>query len=200
MLELFGEISAVAAAAGINPWIAALLVMGLGHLGVLEAASPLLENTDLSEPTVVAVLVAALVLEQVADKIPGVDHVSDLVHLPMKPVVAAALGLALLIPHLSADPGGVQMALAGGAAGLVALLTHLGKAGTRVASTATTAGVGSPVLSVLEDLTAVGLVVVAILIPVLALVLVALLLLVAFRGVMALLRRKKAREDGSAKS
>lgn len=198
MLELFGEISAVAAAAGINPWIAALLVMGLGHLGILEAASPLLEGADLSEPTVVAVLIAALVLEQVADKIPGVDHISDLIHLPVKPAVAAALGVALLIPHLPGDPGAATMTLTGGAAGLVALLTHLGKAGTRVASTATTAGVGSPILSVLEDLTAVGLVVVAVLIPVLALILVGLLLLVAFRGVRALLKRRKNQDDASA--
>lgn len=193
MLELFGEISAVAAAAGINPWIAALLVVGLGHLGVLESVEPLLQNLDLSEPTLVAALALALVVEQVADKIPGVDHISDLVHLPVKPVVAATLGIALLLPHLSADPNGFALTAAGGAAGLVALLTHLGKAGTRVASTATTAGVGSPVLSVLEDLTAVGLVVVAVLIPILALVLVALLLAVAVRGLKALWIRRRAK-------
>ena len=195
MLELFGEISAVAAAAGINPWIAALLVVGLGHLGVLESVGPLLESMDLSEPTVVVALAIALVVEQVADKIPGVDHVSDLVHVPVKPAVAAALAVARLAPHLSGDPDAVSMTAAGGAAALVALLTHLGKAGTRLASTATTAGVGSPVLSVLEDLTAVGLVAVAALIPILALVLVGLLLLVAFKGMRALAGRMKTRSD-----
>lgn len=197
MLDLFGEISAVAAAAGINPWIAALLVLGLGHLGMLDSVSPMLENQDLSEPTVVGVLILALLVEQVADKIPGVDTVSDLVHLPVKPAMAAVLAIALLAPHLSGDPDTLSMTLAGGAAGLVALITHAGKAGTRVASTATTAGVGSPILSVLEDLTAVGLVIVAVVIPILALILVGLLLLVAFRGLKALLGRRRSRASPS---
>jgi hypothetical protein len=76
----------------------------------------------------------------------------------------------------------------------VALLVHLGKAGTRAAANVALAGIAAPVLSVVEDVTSVALVVAAVLLP--ALVLVGL-------GALALLmvlviRRRRARERRAA--
>ena len=198
MLDLVGEIGAIATAAGINPWIAAVLVLALDQVGWLDAARPFLENGELSDPALLGILILVLVVEQVADKIPGVDHLSDLIHLPVKPVMAAVLAVALLEPVVPWEAGPGTVGTVGGIAGVVALLTHLGKAGTRVASTTTTAGMGSPVLSVIEDLLAVALVVVGVLLPLVALVFIGLVLLVAARGVRALVRRKRATPQKAA--
>jgi hypothetical protein len=67
---------------------------------------------------------------------------------------------------------------------------HTGRAGIRPLSTVTTGGIGNPVLSTLEDLGALGLTVVAFVVPVLAL-LVALAL--ALGLVLLWLRRRRAR-------
>lgn len=70
-----------------------------------------------TDPAILIALIAAFLVEQIADKIPGVDHVSDLVHLPIKP--AAAVGLAMVVagpgdPSQLADCG-VPLAVAAAA-------------------------------------------------------------------------------------
>ncbi|MCU0314223.1 MAG: DUF4126 domain-containing protein, partial [Solirubrobacteraceae bacterium] len=77
--------------------------------------------------------------------------------------------------------------------GLVAAETSHGtRMAIRPFSTATTAGVGNPVLSLIEDVLSLGLSVVAIALPVLALLLVVALLVAAWR-VIRRLRRIRAR-------
>ena len=188
-LERIAEVSAVAAAAGINPWLAALTLVGLSALGMVEVGSLPIIDSELGDPVVLVVLVAAFLVEQVADKIPGVDHVSDLIHLPIKP--AAAIGLALVVaaPDDPTNLGDYLVPLAIAAA-IVALLAHLGKAGVRGGSTVTTAGVGNPVLSVIEDVGVVGLLLLAVLVPLLALLFVAVAVVLGVRTAVALLRRR----------
>lgn len=196
-IERIAEISAVAAAAGINPWLAALTLVGLSSLGMVDLGTLPFLHSELADPGILIALAAAFLIEQVADKIPGVDHFSDLVHLPVKP--AAAIGLAMVVagpedPSQLADYG-VPLAVA--AAG-VALITHLGKAGLRGGSTATTGGIGNPVLSVLEDVGVVGLIVLAVLLPIVAIVLVAgILWLSARRGARLVRRREEGRRNRS---
>jgi hypothetical protein len=127
----------------------------------------------------------------VVDKIPTLDHISDLVHLPIKPVVAVGLVLAVAAPEDVSSLGDLAIPLAIAAA-LVALLAHLGKAGLRAGSTAATGGLANPLLSVVEDLGVVGLIVAAVLVPLLALVLAALALGLAARGVTKWVRRARA--------
>ncbi|MEX2529695.1 MAG: DUF4126 domain-containing protein [Gemmatimonadota bacterium] len=187
-IERITEISAVAAAAGINPWLAALTLVGLSALDMVDMGTlPFLES-ELADPAILTALVAAFLLEQVADKIPGVDHVSDLVHLPIKP--AAAVGLAMMVagPDDPARLADYWIPLAVAAAA-VALITHLGKAGLRSGSTLATGGMGNPVLSALEDVGVVGLIVLAVLLPIVSLALVALVLWLSVRGIAKLLRR-----------
>ena len=109
----------------------------------------------------------------------------------LTPVVAVGLVLALAAPDDPSSLGDLAIPLAAAAA-LVALLAHLGKAGLRAGSTATTGGLANPLLSVVEDLGVVGLIVAAVLVPLLALVLAAFALVLAARGVTKWVRRARA--------
>lgn len=105
---------------------------------------------------------SAVVFELLGDKIPVLDHALDAGGIVVKPAAATLLTASMFT---SMDPvmATVLGLVAGGAtAGGV----HLVKAKARVASTAFTAGVANPVLSLIEDLVAVIGVVLAILIPV----------------------------------
>jgi hypothetical protein len=190
-LERIAAVSAAATAAGINPWLAALTLVGLSYLDWIELGPIPGLDTELSDPLVFFAIGVAFLIEQVVDKIPALDHISDIVHLPIKPAVAVGLVLAVAAPGDPSSLGDLAIPLAVAAA-LVALLSHLGKAGLRAGSTATTGGLANPVLSVLEDLSVVGLIVAAVLVPLLALILAAVALTFAVRGVVKWVRRARA--------
>jgi hypothetical protein len=159
--------------AGINAY-ATLLVFGL-----LARWQPALFHDEMarffsSTPVLIVVGVLYLV-EFVADKIPAVDHVWDVVHTVIRPAAGALVAWAAVsdkgIPH-----GAVILAtIIGGGAAFGA---HATKATLRAASTATTGGLANPVLSLIEDVFAFASAIVAILLP--WLVLVVMLLVVLF--------------------
>ncbi len=131
--------------AGINAY-ATLLVFGL-----VSRWQPAIFHDELARffaTTPVLIVVAVLYLvEFIADKIPTVDHVWDVIHTIIRPAAGALVAWAAVsdrIPH-----GAVILAavIAGGAA----LGSHATKATLRGASTLTTGGLGNPVLSLLED-------------------------------------------------
>ncbi|MEJ5868465.1 DUF4126 domain-containing protein [Pseudokineococcus sp. 5B2Z-1] len=186
----------LASAAGLNAWLPLLL------LGAAARWTDVVALPDgwawLSDPGVLAVLAVLLLVEALADKVPGVDHVNDALQTVVRPLaggVAASAGTG------GADGGGAVAAggdaswLAGvdwttvlaGAA--VALVVHLLKAAGRAAVNATTAGVGAPVASAAEDALSLGLVASALLAPVLVLVALAVLVAVA----VAVVRRRRRR-------
>jgi hypothetical protein len=149
----------------------------------------------LQDPWAIGVLVVLLALEVTADKIPGVDHVNDLVQTAVRPVsggivVGAGTGQTSLV----ADPSGwvesgdwvpVVVGM------VIAFSVHALKAGGRAVVNATTAGVGAPVASTAEDAMSVALSLAALLLPVLVLV----LLVVLVVGIVRLqLRRRRRRE------
>jgi len=181
------EVSAAATAAGINPWLAALTLVAMAHFGWMELGALPVVGSELGDPVILIAVGVAFVVEQVADKVPALDHLSDLVHLPVKPAAAVALALVVAAPR---DPSQLEQYAVplGIAAAAVALLAHLGKAGVRAGSTATTAGVANPVLSVIEDLGVVLMIVAAVVLPLLAILIVLVVLFVAGRGVWRLAR------------
>jgi hypothetical protein len=129
-----------------------------------------------STPMLVGLGVAAAA-ELVADKFPLVDHALHALGTVTRPL-AGALAAGAVFHQL--DPG---MALL---AGLIigaptALAFHGVQSTTRLASTATTAGVANPALSFVEDLASGLLAIVAIALPVLAALIVAALLFVGVR-------------------
>nr|BBH91184.1 hypothetical protein KTC_59350 [Thermosporothrix sp. COM3] len=82
-----------------------------------------------------------------ADKIPGVDHVWDVIHTVLRPL-AGALVAAVSQHQVSGAGLVVPVVLGAGLAGLA----HVTKASVRVTSTATSVGFLNPIISVLEDI------------------------------------------------
>ncbi|HZG44460.1 MAG TPA: DUF4126 domain-containing protein, partial [Longimicrobium sp.] len=131
----------------------------------------------LDQPQTMVIFGVATLLEILGDKVPLVDHVLDSVQVVSKPVLAALATTSFLYQVSPEFAAGIGIVL--GAP--LALGVHGAKATARVGSTATTGGLGNPVLSVLEDVAAVGAIVLAFLAPLLALVLVAVMLFALFR-------------------
>ena len=127
----------------------------------------------------------ATLLEAVADKVPVVDHALDVFHTVARPIAGSvvAMGSFYQISPTYAVALGiiVGVPVAGG--------LHVAKAGSRMASTGLTAGVGNPVLSLLEDVLAFLGVILSLLAPVVA---VLVLVFTAFVGVRWLRRRRAA--------
>ena len=196
MLELLTG-AGLATSAGLN---AALPLLALGALDRWTGLVTLPAGWEwLSNGWVLVILAVLLVVDVVADKVPGVDHVNDLLQTVVRPTAGgiafgAGVGtetVAVTDPGAFVDSGAwVPVAIGG----LVALGVHVAKATARPVVNATTLGVGGPVVSVAEDVSAVVVVVLAILVPVL--VLVALVALVwAFWRLRA---RRRARTAGAA--
>ena len=155
----------LAVAAGFNAWATAL-VFGLcarafpdllgGPIASFFAAGPIL--------SMAAVLFAA---EFLADKIPFLDHFWDFAHTFLRPAAGAALAAACL-------PGHSAVARVGAAAAgaVVTLAAHMGKAATRLTSTAAVSPLTRLALSLAEDVIAVSVAAVAIFSPELSLAVV----------------------------
>jgi hypothetical protein len=145
----------------------------------------------LEKPETVVIFGVATLLEILGDKVPLVDHVLDSVQVVSKPVLAALAATPFLYQVSPEFAVGIGIVL--GAP--LALGVHGAKATARVGSTATTGGLGNPVLSMLEDVAAVGAIVLAFLAPLLALLLVAVLLFALFRFARRI-RRLARRQPG----
>ncbi len=148
----------------------------------------------LEKPQTVLIFGVATLLEILGDKVPVVDHLLDGIQVLTKPalaVLAATPFLYQLSPEYSVGIGillGAPLALG----------VHSAKATARVGSTATTGGLGNPVLSVAEDVAAVLAIVVGFLAPLMALGLVAVAIFVLARLAFRVRRRRRAavRERG----
>ena len=184
-LTLLGTTLGLSFTAGLNLY-ATVLATGLAVRMHWLRLPPGLEGLSaLAHPVVLTVAGLLYVVEFLADKIPAVDHVWDLVHTFVRPLGAVLISWAAVsgtnLPQVLEVP---LLLLAGG----VTLSTHAGKAGTRLASSGTGAhalgaGIG---LSLLEDVAAFLIAPLALAHPIAALVVVvvglALLALVAPLG------------------
>ncbi len=180
----------LATAAGLNAYIP-MLLLGLAARFTDVVSLPngwsWLENGWVL--TIVAVL---LVVEVIADKVPALDSVNDTIQTFVRPTAGGIVfgsGTAAQTAAV-ADPGefaqsGKWIPVAIGV--VIALAVHLTKSAVRPAANVATAGVAAPVLSTIEDIASVGLVIVALLVPVLVLVIIVALAL----GVVRLWRRRR---------
>ena len=161
----FGTGLGLAAGSGLNAYAVLLVYGGIARLfpGECPGAIPLF----LSEPATLAVLLGLYLLEFFADKIPGLDHVWDLVHTVVRPLAGGLLAVAAVAP--GADTALTVLAAGGG--GVTALAAHVVKGTARLTSTALTAGVANFALSLAEDVLAVLQAIVSVFLPLVALVL-----------------------------
>lgn len=163
----------LATAAGLNAYIP-LLALGLlsrfTDLVTLPAGWAWLENG-----WVMAIVAVLLAVEVVADKIPALDSVNDIVQTFVRPTAGGIVfgsGTAAQTAAVT-DPG--AFASSGQWIGVVigivtALIVSLTKSAVRPVANIGSAGMAAPVLSTAEDVTSVGLVFVSILLPLLVLV------------------------------
>ena len=170
-----------ATAAGLNAWITLLLVSIAGKLGFLTLAEPF--DVMMSLPIMVF-LGAMVLIEGLADKIAGVDHVSHLIHAVLQPIAGAVLfaSQAGIITEMSP-----VLAFIVGA--LVAGTVHAVRATVRPAVTVSTAGLGNAVVSAGEDAAAVTITLATIVLPVMA----ALSILVALVLLLWVFTRRRSR-------
>lgn len=130
-------------AAGLNAYIPLLVVAVLARTTSLITLN---EPYDaMSSWWVIGALAVLLAIEILVDKIPAADTVNDVIHTFIRPTAgailfAAATNVIGLHPALAAICGVI---LAGG--------VHAAKTGGRPVVAATTAGLGNPVVSTIED-------------------------------------------------
>ncbi|HET7901499.1 MAG TPA: DUF4126 domain-containing protein [Candidatus Nanopelagicales bacterium] len=155
----------LAGAAGLNAYVPLLVVGLLGRAGILHLTAPYDSLTDTPVLVVLGVLFA---IEFLADKVPGVDSVNDVVQTVVRPaagavLMAGSLGIGTDLPPWVGVVAGIITA--GG--------IHATKAAARPVLNVSTAGVGGPVVSLVEDAVALAASLLAVLAPILLVVVVA---------------------------
>ncbi|CAN5335618.1 DUF4126 domain-containing protein [soil metagenome] len=156
--------------AGLNAWIPLL---------ILALSNRFSDQIDLTEPydfisstPGIIIILLLLPIELFADKIPGVDHISDIVHTAVRPVVGAVIAAGV------ADASQDLNVLAAAAIGLTgAGATHAVKMSARPVITVSTGGIGNPITSMIEDTIAAISALIAVFFPLVLLVLLPLLVL-----------------------
>lgn len=183
--------SGLAAAAGLNAW------MPLFALGLLERVVPVIDLPAswswLSSDVALWITGVLLIVEIVADKVPAVDSVNDVLQTVVRPAsggIAFGAGSSAQTVRVD-DPtlfaGSAWVPIVIGV--VIALALHALKASVRPLANVATAGVAAPVLSAAEDVSAAALIVAAIFAPVLAGALIVALIVSA----VLLLRRRRHR-------
>jgi hypothetical protein len=166
-------------ASGVNAYAVVLLMGLMGATGVSDQVPGALQRTD-----VLLVAGALYLCEAVADKIPDLDTVWDVVHTVVRPLAGAVVAALL-----AGDDGSLPQLAAAVLGGSTALLSHLVKAGTRMAVNTSPEPASNIVLSLVEDLAVAGLVAFALFHPVAAALIAGTLLALGLALVVFLFHR-----------
>jgi hypothetical protein len=176
----------LAACSGLRAFLPLFMVGLAGRLGLVTLSASF---TWLESWAAILVFGVAVVAEMLADKFPVVDHILDSVQTFVKPI-AGALVMATVVEDWTPLHVTVFWIIVGGsAAGVV----HVTKAKLRLVSSATTAGLGNPVLSASEDVGALAGTVGSIVVPPVMVVVLAVGVLLAWIGLRRARRRRLAR-------
>ena len=178
----------LAFASGLNLY-ATVAVLGLSsHYGLVALPE---QFRVFDHPLVIGAALTLYAIEFVADKIPWVDSLWDVVHTAVRPNGSAVVAVAAM-----GDASPTMTTIAAVLGGSVAMTTHLAKAGTRAAANTSPEPLSNWILSLGEDVVAIGLSygalqhpLVASTIAVALLVAIAAFSLILFRA----LRRRRAR-------
>jgi len=173
----------LAACAGLRAWLPLLLAGALARGGVIELGASF---QFISSNRALALFAVATLVEIVGDKVPAVDHALDTLSTVLRPAAGALLAASVMW-QISDPLTAIALGVAVGAPS--ALVPHAAKSLLRAGSTVLTGGLANPVLSLLEDVAALVLFVLAVVVPVLV---AAGLLFVAFLIVRRLARRAPA--------
>ena len=135
-------------ASGVNAYLVVLV------LGIADRTGSFAQIPDvLGRWEVLAAAGFMYAMEFVADKIPYVDSAWDLVSTAIRPTAGAVIGVLL-----AGDADSLDQAVSGVVGGGTALVSHLIKAGTRLAINSSPEPVTNITASVAEDFAVLGLV------------------------------------------
>ncbi len=165
-MELAPAVLSSGWASGVNASLCVLVLGLLGRFGGFEAVPEALTRTD--------VLVAAAVLytvEFVADKIPYVDSLWDVISTAIRPTVGAVIGLLI-----AGDASSLEQAVFAVSGGLAALASHLVKGGLRLIVNTSPEPVTNIGVSLGEDVAVAGVATLTVVAPEVALAIAAVLL------------------------
>lgn len=168
-------------ASGVNAWGTVLVLGVLGRFAGIGGVPVGFQRTDV----LIAMGILCLI-EIVADKIPYVDSLWDTAATVVRPVAGAVIGA--VYAGASGDLATVTLASVGG---VTALLSHLTKAGIRLAVNTSPEPFTNVAASSAGDVAVTGVATLAALAPVAAAILVAVLLLVGFAVLFCISRRIK---------
>ena len=190
-MDIVGYCTALglATAAGLNAWIP-LLATGLlaRYTDVIHLSGTW---TSLENAGVLVALAIVAVLDFVADKVPGFDHVLHAAGTVIAPVTGVAAALASS-SALDVSPA-LMMVIGIGAAAA----SHGTRMAIRPFSTLATGGLGNPAVSLVEDAVSAALSLLAIILPVLAALTVAAMFAFVWR-VIGRMRRARGGTGSAA--
>lgn len=160
---LLGIFSAfgLSASAGLNAYIPLLVVGTISHYfpNTLALAQPF---DLLANPWILILLGVLVIIEMIADKVPAVNHINDIIQTFIRPAAGAVVFAASANVVTDINP---VLALACGL--LVAGSVHTVKAAAvRPAVTAATGGAGTTPASIVEDIIAFTTSILAIMLPI----------------------------------
>jgi len=188
MIETISGLSAafgLSGSAGLNAYIPLLLVALAARFPISSPLIKLQPPYDLMGSWwIIGLLVVLLVVEIIADKVPAVDTVNDGIQTFVRPAAGAILFAGSTSAVTEINP---LLAIVAGV--LVAGSVHATKAAARPVVTVSTMGVGNPVVSTLEDVTAFVVSLLALFLPIIAGLLMVGFLIIAI--VMVRRRRQK---------
>lgn len=160
--------------AGLNSTLALIILALADRLTTrIDLASP---YSWISSTAGIVVILLLMPIELIADKLPGIDALSDRVHTVIRPLVGGFIAMAI-----ASQPGGINVWVAGVLGLAVAAGVHWYKMQSRPVVTAASNGVANPFLSIAEDLVVIVGTVVSIFVPWGAIPVMAILLWLVYR-------------------
>lgn len=157
LLNIFSALG-LSSAAGLNAYIPMLLLSIMANRGYVHLAAP---YDVLGSWWAIALLVVLCIIELVVDKIPGADHINDMIQTAIRPTAGAILFASQtgVISHV--HPGvwlTIGILTAGG--------VHATKSIARPVVNFGTVGIGTPIVSSIENMVSTVVSLLAILAPI----------------------------------
>jgi hypothetical protein len=192
VLAALGQTIPLAFASGLNLY-ATIAVLGIcSHYNLVNLPESF---RTFDNPIIIGLALFLYLVEFVADKIPWVDSIWDVVHTVVRPLGGALVAVAAL-----GDASPATQTLVGLLGGSVAMTTHLTKASTRAAANTSPEPFSNWLLSFGEDAIAVGFTYGAIQHPRLTLTLAIVLLIVILASASLVIRALRRRFSTRARA
>jgi hypothetical protein len=164
----------LAASAGFRVFLPLFALSMAGYFNFLELNESWIWLGSLSSMIILGV---ATMVEIVAYIIPYVDNLLDSIAVPLAALAGTIVVLSTLVNFSPEITWALAIIAGGGTAAVIS-----GSSGaTRLTSTATTGGIGNPVVSFIETGTAIVMSFISIVLPIVAIILVLLIFLIIFR-------------------